>query len=321
MKVSRAIVTGGAGFIGSHIVDELINRGIETYVIDNLRTGSIENLRQHEHNKLFHLVIGDAKHIGRLLFGVNDIDLVFHEAAIASVPLSVSEPMLVHNVNVNMTLDVMNFCLEKNIKRFIFASSAAVYGVKNNHASEDMVCKPFSPYGASKLAIEDYLAAYYNTYGLETVALRYFNVFGARQTLNDYSGVITIFTNQLLHKETPTVHGDGKQVRDFVHIKDIVQANMLAMESQNAVGDVFNVASGKASSIIEVLETLKEITKTKNILHRYGPTRPGDVRFGLGDIDKIKNILGYDTKITLKDGLTDLVEFFKKRAEYNMLPI
>src|SRR5256886_4225537 len=141
-KISRAIVTGGAGFIGSHIVDELIKRGIETYVVDNLRTGSLENLRQHEHNKLFHMVFGDAKHMDRLLFNVNDIDVIFHEAAIASVPLSVSQPMLVHNVNVNMTLDVMNFCLDKNIKRFVFASSAAVYGViKNNHASEDMICK------------------------------------------------------------------------------------------------------------------------------------------------------------------------------------
>ena len=132
MTVSKAIVTGGAGFIGSHIVDELIKRGIETYVIDNLRTGSMENLRQHEHNKLLHIVIGDAKHIERLLFDVSDIDVVFHEAAIASVPLSVSEPMLVHNVNVNMTLDVMNFCLAKNVKRFVFASSAAVYGIKND---------------------------------------------------------------------------------------------------------------------------------------------------------------------------------------------
>ena len=321
MKVSKVIVTGGAGFIGSHIVDELISRGIETYVIDNLRTGSVENLRQHKHNKLLHIVIGDAKHIERLLFDVSDIDVVFHEAAIASVPLSVSEPMLVHNVNVNMTLDVMNFCLTKNVKRFVFASSAAVYGVKNNQASEEMICKPFSPYGASKLAIEDYLAAYYNTYGLETVALRYFNVFGARQTLNDYSGVITVFTNQLLHKETPTIYGNGKQVRDFVHVKDIVQANMLVMESPKAVGDVFNVASGKSPSIIELLETLKEITKTTNIQHKYGPQRPGDVQFGYSDISKIKKILGYDAKITLKNGLVDLVEFFKKKAEYNMLSI
>jgi len=321
MKVSKAIVTGGAGFIGSHIVDELINRGIETYVIDNLRTGSMKNLSQHEHNKLLHIVIGDAKHIERLLFGVSDIDVVFHEAAIASVPLSISEPMLVHNVNVNMTLDVMNFCLAKNVKRIVFASSAAVYGIINNQASEEMVCRPSSPYGASKLAIEDYLSAYYNSYGLETVALRYFNVFGPRQTLNDYSGVITVFSNQLLRKETPTVNGDGKQVRDFVHVKDIVQANMLAMESQKAVGDVFNVATGRSPSIIELLETLKEITQTTYIQHRFGPHRPGDVKFGLSDISKIKKILGYEAKITLKNGLVNLIEYFKKKAEYHMLPI
>jgi UDP-glucose 4-epimerase len=133
--------------------------------------------------------------------------------------------------------------------------------------------------------------------------------------------VITVFTNQLLRKETPTVHGDGKQVRDFVHVMDIVQANMLAMESQNAVGDVFNVATGRSVSIMKLLETLKEITKTTKIQHRYGPQRPGDVRFGLADIDKIKDILGYDAKITLKDGLAELTEFIKNNMERQMLPI
>ncbi|HXW02229.1 MAG TPA: NAD-dependent epimerase/dehydratase family protein, partial [Candidatus Nitrosotenuis sp.] len=234
-KISKALVTGGAGFIGSHIVDELLSRGIETIVIDDLSTGTLENLSEHRKNKLLHIIIGDARKAHELLRNVEGIDVVFHEAAIASVPRSVSEPMVVHDVNVNMSLELMNFCLRKDIKKFVFASSAAVYGVLQTKASEDLVCKPFSPYGASKLCVENYLNAYYQTYGLENVNLRYFNVYGPRQKLNDYSGVITVFINTLLRRQTPTIHGDGSQVRDFVFIKDIVNANMLSMDSQAAV--------------------------------------------------------------------------------------
>ncbi|MGI0058882.1 MAG: NAD-dependent epimerase/dehydratase family protein, partial [Nitrosotalea sp.] len=175
-KISKALVTGGAGFIGSHIVDELLSREIETYVIDDLSTGSLVNLQNHEHNKLLHVIIDDARKINHLLSEVTDIDVVFHEAAIASVPRSVSNPMLVHDVNVNTTLEIMNFCIKKGVKRFVFASTAAVYGtIKDKRASEEMLCKPISPYGASKLSIENYLNAYNASYGLETVALRYFN--------------------------------------------------------------------------------------------------------------------------------------------------
>jgi len=314
-KISKVVVTGGAGFIGSHIVDELLKRGIETFVIDNLSSGSLENLQQHHNNSLLHVMIGDARNIGQLLSDENDIDLVFHEAAIASVSRSVSEPMVVHDANVNMSLAVMNFCVNKKIRRFVFASSAAVYGIiKNGRGSEDQVCRPYSPYGATKLAVENYLNAYYQTYGLETVALRYFNVFGPRQQLNDYSGVITIFINQLLNNETPTVHGDGTQTRDFVNVKDIVHANMLCMESKNAVGEMFNVASGSSTSILQLLLTLKSVTETENIPHKFGPTRAGDVKFGLATIDKIRNILGYEPRISISEGLIDVVEYIKSRV-------
>lgn len=318
MRTSKAIVTGGAGFIGSHIVDELIKKGIETFVIDNLTTGSMENLRQHKNSELLHVMIGDARNIGEILSYVDNIDVVFHEAAIASVQRSVREPMVVHDVNVNMTLNVMNFCIRKKVKRFIFASSAAVYGMLNGKASEDLVCKPSSPYAASKLAIENYLSAYQRTYGLETVILRYFNVYGPRQKLNDYSGVITVFTNKLLHRETPTIFGDGLQVRDFVHVKDIVQANMLAMESENAVGEVFNVASGNYISILQLLEMLKAITGTY-IEHKYAPSQTGDVKFGFANIDKIERVLGYRTKVPFKDGLTEIVDYIKSTLEIQTL--
>lgn len=311
MKISKALVTGGAGFIGSHIVDNLLSKEIETYVIDDLSTGSLANLKNHEKNKLLHVIVDDARKINDLLSTVDNIDVVFHEAAIASVPKSVSHPMLVHDVNVNTTLEIMNFCIKKGIKRFVFASTAAVYGViKDKRASEEMLCKPISPYGASKVSVENYLDAYRAAYGLETVALRYFNVYGPRQIMNDYSGVITIFTNQLLRRETPTVHGDGQQTRDFVHVKDVAQANLLAMESKNAVGGIFNVATGNSITILRLLEILKSITQTKEILHKFGPQREGDIKFGFASIDKIAS-LGYKPKISADQGLVDVVEYLR----------
>ncbi|MGI0088661.1 MAG: SDR family NAD(P)-dependent oxidoreductase [Nitrosotalea sp.] len=317
-EISKVVVTGGAGFIGSHIVDELIKRGIETFVIDNLSTGTVENLQQHKDNKLLHIVVGDARNIEKLLETVDDIDVVFHQAALISVTRSVSEPMVFHDVNVNMTLEVMNFCVKNKVKRFIFASSAAVYGVVNGSASENQVCRPYSPYGATKLAIEDYLNAYYHTYGLETTALRYFNVYGPRQKLNDYSGVITLFTNQLLNGKTPTVYGDGLQTRDFIDVRDIVQANMLCMESKKAVGEMFNVATENSISILQLLKTLKLITKTEDVSHKFGPPRSGEVKFGLASIDKIRTAIGFEPKSTVSDGLVDVVEYIKSKPVVKM---
>ena len=312
-SIKKVIVTGGAGFIGSHIVDELLRRKIETFVIDNLSTGSLENIQHHTNNELLHVKIGDAKNIGKLMANVHDIDVVFHEAAIASIPRSITEPMVVHDVNVNMSLEVMNFCVANKVKRLIFASSAAVYGVLKGKASEQQICRPYSPYGATKLAVEDYLSAYYQTYGLETVALRYFNVFGARQKLNDYSGVITIFINQLMNNQIPTINGDGLQTRDFIHVNDIVQANMLCMDSRNVVGEMFNVATGNPTSILDLLLTLKSVTGTENITHKFGPPRPGDVKFGLANVDKIINATGFVPKITISEGLADVVKHIRSK--------
>lgn len=309
----KVLVTGGAGFIGSHIVDELLKRKIETYVIDDLSTGSIENLKHHDGNELLHVTIGDAKNIGKVMEGISGIDVVFHEAAIASITRSITEPMVVHDVNVNMSLEIMNFCVEHKIPRLVFASSAAVYGILKGKASEQQVCRPYSPYGATKLAVEDYLSAYYHTYGLETVALRYFNVFGARQKLNDYSGVITIFVNQLMNRQIPTIFGDGLQTRDFIHVKDIVQANMLAMQSKNAAGEMFNVATGRATSILDLLMTVKSVTGTMDVEHKFGPPRPGDVKFGLANAQKIVDSIGFAPKITLSEGLSDVVQHIRSK--------
>jgi UDP-glucose 4-epimerase len=311
VRITRALVTGGAGFIGSHIVDELIARDIETYVIDNLSTGTLDNLTQHRDSDLLHFMAGDAREVGALLQDAN-IDVVFHEAAIASVPKSVSHPTLVHDVNVNMTLNLLNYCVKAGVKRFVFASSAAVYGILESRATEDMACRPNSPYGAGKLAVEDYLHAYRRTYGLETVMLRYFNVYGQRQRYSDYSGVITVFINKLLEGDRPTIFGDGLQVRDFVHVEDIVQANMLAMESANAVGEMFNVASGRATSILELVKIVKDLVGAAGIEHQFAPARPGDMKLGLASIDKIRSVLGYESKIQMQQGLMGVVDSISK---------
>jgi nucleoside-diphosphate-sugar epimerase len=216
--------------------------------------------------------------------------------------------MLVHDVNVNMTLQLLNYSVKAGVKRFIFASSAAVYGILEGKATEGMACRPNSPYGAGKLAVENYLHAYRRTYGLETVMLRYFNVYGRRQRYSDYSGVITVFINKLLEGERPTIYGDGLQVRDFVHVEDIVQANMLAMESSNAVGEMFNVASGRATSILELVKIVKDLVGEVGIEHQFAPARQGDMKLGLASIDKIRAVLGYDSKMQMHDGLQGVVE-------------
>lgn len=311
MRIAKALVTGGAGFIGSHIVDELIARGIETYVIDNLSTGTLDNVAHHRGNNLLHFMAGDAREAAALLQDTS-IDVVFHEAAIASVSKSVSHPMLVHDVNVNMTLQLLNYCVKAGVKRFVFASSAAVYGILESKAMEGMACRPNSPYGAGKLAVEDYLHAYRRTYGLETVMLRYFNVYGRRQRYSNYSGVITVFINKLLEGERPTIFGDGLQVRDFVHVEDIVQANMLAMESANAVGEMFNVASGRATSILELVQIVKGLVEATGIDPQFAAARTGDMKLGLASIDKIRALLGYDSKVQMQQGLKGVVESISK---------
>jgi UDP-glucose 4-epimerase len=321
-KVSNALVTGGAGFIGSHIVDELIKRDIETYVIDDLSTGSIRNIAQHKNNKLLHIHIGNIQQVDKILNKIDKIDIVFHEAAIVSVPKSVSHPMVVHDINVNGTLKLMNFCIENNVKRFVFASSAAIYGLAPyNCLSEDSLCIPSSPYGASKLSIENYLHAYSTTYGLESVILRYFNVFGPRQKYDsDYSGVITVFINKLSNRETPVIFGDGKQTRDFVHVKDVVQANILAMDSNDAAGGTFNISSGRATSIIELLEILKVLTDAQDIQPHFASQRPGDIVSSVASINKARASLKYNPRISMMEGLAETVSCVIMEKESPYIP-
>jgi len=319
VKQLRALLTGGAGFIGSHIGDELVRKGIDTHVIDDLSSGDQNNLNNNKNNNLLHIHTDNIKNAGQIFKKIHDIDVVFHHAAIASVQRSITDPYFVHNTNVNFTLQLMDYCVENRVK-LIFASSAAVYGrVQNEIIHENLNCRPISPYGASKLAIENYLHAYKESFGLEFVILRYFNVFGSRQKFtSEYGGVIPVFIDKLLKKESPIIFGDGLQTRDFVSINDVVQANILAMESIRATGQIFNVGSGRGTSIIDILQMLKKITKFTECKTIFQPRKAGEIRSSTASISKIKRMLGY--KVTdMESEIEKLVVILKKNSRNDLL--
>jgi len=310
----KVLVTGGAGFIGSHLVDKLLEKNCEVTILDNFDTGKMENLAVHANNKDFKIVKGDIRDINLVKRTLRDIDVVFHEAAIASVTLSVQNPLTTNDVNVTGTLNVLKASVEAGVKRFIFASSAAVYGDAASPAKkEDMPLNPTSPYGASKLAAEGYAKAFYKAYGLETVSLRYFNVYGPRQRFDinsAYGGAITIFINRLLKNMPPIINGDGEQTRDFVYIEDIVNANMLALESMDASGQVFNIGTGTSISVNQTAAILKVALKKENIENVHAPPRLTDIKHGYADISKAQKILGYMSHYSIQEGLFNLVKWY-----------
>jgi UDP-glucose 4-epimerase len=246
---------------------------------------------------------------------IEEIDVVFHEAAIASVTESVRNPEKVFDSNVRSTMKVIDFCLNSGVKKIIFASSSAVYGdLPNDVLNEDLACKPTSPYGASKLSVENYLHGYWKTYGLKCVSLRYFNVYGPRQSNNEYSGVITIFIDRLINNQSPIIYGDGSQIRDFVNIKDVVYANMLSMESNNAVGEIFNVGTGIPTSILDLVQIARHTVGKDEIDPKFTDVRAGDILQSLSDISKVRNLLGYSPKINLRDGLESFVSAYSSSS-------
>lgn len=258
---SKILVTGGAGFIGSHLVDRLIEEGCEVVVLDNFFTGDVENITHHLESGMFRLVKGDVRSSGSIKEAIRNVDTVFHLAAIANVPLSIEKPLLVNDVNVGGTLMLLEASLKADVKRFIYASSSAVYG-EVNHLPIDERCPadPISPYAVSKLAAEYYCKVFYENYGLNTLCLRYFNVYGPRQAKNSYSGVITLFIDRLKQRKTPIIYGDGLQTRDFVHVRDIIEANMLALNYQQGFAEVINVGNGKPTAINQLAEVLLELS-------------------------------------------------------------
>lgn len=313
-RIEKVLVTGGAGFIGSHLVDHLLNEGFEVTVLDNLRSGKLEHIAHNQRWRDFHFVNGDIRDARTVNQVMKEIDVVFHEAAFVSVPASIADPLLTNEINVSGMLNILKAATDLGVRRFIFASSAAVYGgTLNPKKKEDNVSYPKSPYGISKLTGEYYARSFYEFHGLETVSLRYFNVYGPRQTCDlqtQYGGVITLFLNRLLRNMQLIIYGDGEQTRDFVYVKDVVKANMLAMTCKEAAGDFFNVASGARISINKLAEVLKDAVNKKQIDNIYADARPGDPKHGYADLNKARIVLNYTPSFSFREGIDELVNWY-----------
>jgi UDP-glucose 4-epimerase len=308
-SITKILVTGGAGFIGCHLVDRLLSQGFAVTVLDDFSSGRMQNISHHKKAKDFQVVHGDVRNTELLKNVVKDVDAVFHEAALVDAALSVKEPFLFNDVNVVGTLSLLRACADSGVKRFVFASSAAVYGnSKPVKKKEDMVLTPISPYGVTKLAAENYVRVFSELYGLETVSLRCFNVYGTRQSVgSSYGGVITAFLSRLLIGQAPIIFGDGKQSRDFVNVDDVVSANLLALKGKSAIGEVFNIGSGTSTTIYELTKMLRHLTNKGNLEPVFTEPRVGDIRHCLADIGKAKRLLGFLPKIKFREGLSRLL--------------
>lgn len=306
----KFLVTGGAGFIGSHIVERLLRDGHFVRVLDNLSSGKKENLDLTKQN--LELVVGDICNYGDCLKAVSGMDYCLHQAALRSVPKSMFDPYSYNRVNIDGTLNMLKAAREAKIKRFVLASSSSIYGdTKVFPQKESHAPLLISPYALSKLAGEYYCRIFSENYGLETVSLRYFNVFGPRQALDDeYAVVIPRFIVNMLKDIPAPVHGDGKQSRDFTYIDNVVEANMLSALTTGIKCEIFNVANGKDNSILDLVNTLNKIMQ-KEIKPVFEPQRIGDVRRTLADISRIKKVLNYRASIDFKEGLEKTVNWFK----------
>ncbi|MBU4343435.1 MAG: SDR family oxidoreductase [Candidatus Omnitrophica bacterium] len=305
----KFLVTGGAGFIGSHIVDALVKNGDKVKVIDDFSSGARENLQGAiDKIELIEDDIRDKAVVGSLMQG---IDYVLHQAALRSVPKSLGNPELYNDVNINGTLNILTAARDAKVKRVVFASSSSIYGETDKlPEKEDFLPLLISPYALTKLAGEYYCRIFSQIYGLETASLRYFNVFGPRQSLeNEYAVVIPKFITCMLKDEEPPIHGDGKQTRDFTYVENVVHANIKAATAPGIKCEVFNIACGKAFSVLDIVKYVNKILK-KDIKPKLGPIRQGDVKYTLADISKARKLIKFEPKIGFEEGLVKAVEYF-----------
>ena len=313
MRGTKTLVTGGGGFIGSNLVRRLLEEGAEVRVLDNFARGRRENLSDVLDD--VELVEGDIQSFERVHNAVRGCEVVFHQAALPSVPRSIQDPLTSNATNVTGTLNVLLAARDAGVRRVVFASSSSVYGA--NPAlpkSEEMPTLPISPYATAKLAAESYCRAFHEVYGLETVALRYFNVFGPRQDpQSEYAAVIPRFVNALLENRSPTVYGDGEQSRDFTFVENVLEGNVLAANAQDVAGMSMNLACGQRISLNGVLETLAEVIG-KNPPINYTEARPGDVKHSQANISLARQKLGFEPSVSPRDGLERVVEWYASAA-------
>ncbi len=308
-----ALVTGGAGFIGSHIIEHLTRSGHRARAYDNFVAGKRENLAGVPPEQV-EIIEADVRDPDRLEHAMRGCDVVFHQAAIVSVPYSVEHPQETHDVNLQGTMNVLFAAKKLGVKRIVFAGSAAVYGEEPELPKrESMRESPISPYGVEKLGSELYLRTYQKLHGIESVTLRYFNVFGPRQDpRSPYSGVISILVDRALRNETPHLYGDGNQSRDFVFVADVARANLLAATVPGVGGRVYNVGGGRKTTLNELLGMLGRVVG-RTITPIHDPPRAGDIRDSLADISRARAELGYEPKVTVEEGLTELVKYVQSR--------
>lgn len=307
------LVTGGAGFIGSHIAEELVRRGERVRVLDNFITGKRENIAPFRN--FIELIEGDIRDLETCRRALRRVDYVLHQAALPSVPRSIEEPLLAHDINVNGTLNLLVAGVEAKVKKFVFASSSSVYGDDPELPKrEEAEGRPLSPYAVHKLTDEKYCRIFHEIYRLETICLRYFNVFGARQDpSSQYAAAIPLFITQMMRGERPQIFGDGEQSRDFTPVANVVEANLRAIEApETAGGEVFNIACGERTTVNTLAREIGDLLGV-SIPPLYTDPRPGDILHSFADIDKARKVLGFEPLVGFKQGLKKAVAWYRKR--------
>lgn len=322
--MSKILVTGGAGFIGSNLCEALLTRGDSVVCLDNFATGHMKNLIPllERYPDSFKLIVGDIRNMDDCRKSVEDVDYVLHEAALGSVPRSIQDPVTTNEVNIGGFLNMIVAARNAGVKRFIFAASSSTYGdSKGLPKVEDVIGKPLSPYAITKYVDELYADVFARTYeGFEYIGLRYFNVFGRRQDPNGaYAAVIPLFVKKFMNHEAPTINGDGEYSRDFTYVDNVIQMNLRAIETTNpdAVNQIYNTACGDRTTLNQLVEVLRESLsehdpEIANVEPIYGPNRAGDIPHSLASIDKARKLLGYDPQYSIKEGLKEAVKWYRK---------
>ena len=318
---SKILVTGGAGFIGSHLVDSLLAHNNQVIVLDNFSTGKRENIQQHLNDPNFSLIEGDIRDQGTCKKACSGVDYILHEAALGSVPRSINNPLATHEVNCTGFLNMLIAARDEGVKRFVYAASSSTYGDHPDLPKiEENIGKPLSPYAVTKYTNELYADVFAKTYGLEVIGLRYFNVFGARQDPNGaYAAVIPKFIKAMKDGEQVTINGDGSHSRDFTYVENVVQINHLSLTSQNkeSLNQVYNVACGGNTSLLQLYRKIQAQFSKEILEPIFGPERQGDVKHSFASIEKAQNLLGYSPQYDFEEGIKKTIDWYNGSSSFS----